>query len=87
MRSRNVPEWRPRTFDPLEHSFNPLADLDYRKAYDVLDVFDALFMRDETTLTMGLAADGMSVRDRAREDKNTVYRVPKQPASRQLTLV
>jgi hypothetical protein len=53
----DVPAWRrPRIFDPLDSSFNPLADLDYRKSCDIVDIFDALFARGETTLTkdMGL---------------------------------
>lgn len=54
---RDIPEWRrPRTFDPLLNSFNPLAHLDYKKACTIVDIFDALFSRGETTLTkeMGL---------------------------------
>lgn len=50
---RDVPEWRhPRTFDPFLNSFNPLADLDYRKSCDIVDIFDALFDKaGATTLT------------------------------------
>jgi hypothetical protein len=40
-----------KVFDPLEHSFNPLAEMDYRKACDVVDIFDALFDRGNSTLT------------------------------------
>jgi hypothetical protein len=56
-REWTIPAWRrPRVFDPRTCSFNPLADLDYRKRCDIVDVFDVLFSRGETTLTkdMGL---------------------------------
>jgi hypothetical protein len=55
---QDIPEWRhPRIFDPLlDNSFNPLADLDYLKKCTIVDIFDALFPRGDTTLTkeMGL---------------------------------
>ena len=29
----DIPDWkRPKIFDPLKHGFNPLKDIDYRKA-------------------------------------------------------
>jgi hypothetical protein len=49
---RDVKEWRrPRIFDPLKHSFNPLKDIDYRKACDLVAVFEAVFPAGAGTLT------------------------------------
>ena len=49
---RDVKEWRrPRVFDPLEHCFNPLKDIDYRKACDLVAVFEAVFPAGQGTLT------------------------------------
>jgi hypothetical protein len=31
---------RARVFDPTVHSFNPLQHLDYRKANELVDIFD-----------------------------------------------
>jgi hypothetical protein len=57
----DIPAWRrPRTFDPLVNSFNPLEDLDYRKACTVVDIFDAIFSRGETTLTKDMGLDFIS---------------------------
>jgi len=38
-------------FDVSKHSFNPLADLDYRKAREFVSVLDAVFPEGENTLT------------------------------------
>jgi hypothetical protein len=55
---RAIPEWRrPRLFDPLEHSFNPLADLNYKKRCAIVDIFDALFSRGDSTLTKDTGLD------------------------------
>lgn len=40
-----------RYFDPRIHSFNPLKGIDYRKACDIVDVFEALFCVTNGTLT------------------------------------
>lgn len=53
-----VPKFKQaRIFDPLKHSFNPFADLDYRKACIIVDIFDALFTRGESTLTKDTGLD------------------------------
>lgn len=50
---RAVPGWRrPRTFDPLKHSFNPLKDLDYRRAREIADVLYTISPQGENTLTV-----------------------------------
>lgn len=41
-----------RVFDPLKHSFNPLRDLDYRKAREVSEVLYTLYPQGENTLTV-----------------------------------
>lgn len=51
---------RARVFDPTKHSFNPLSDIDYRKASDIVDVFDALFSRGDGTLTKDTGLDFIS---------------------------
>lgn len=48
---------RSRVFDPTKHSFNPLKDIDYRKATGIVDIFDALFSRGDTTLTKDTGLD------------------------------
>jgi hypothetical protein len=36
--ARKAPEWRrPRIFDPLKHSFNPLKGIDYKKVREIAD--------------------------------------------------
>ena len=52
---RDIP--RARVFDPTIHSFNPLKDLDYRRACDFLDTLDALFSRGDSTLTKDTGLD------------------------------
>src|ERR1700690_1747043 len=52
---RDIP--RARVFDPKLHNFNPLKDLDYRKACDFLDTLDILFSRGESTLTKDTGLD------------------------------
>lgn len=48
----HVPEWRrPKTFDPTKHHFNLLDNLDYRKSCEIVNIFDAVFSRGESTLT------------------------------------
>lgn len=42
---------RARVFDPTIHTVNPLQHLDYRKICDLIEVFDALFPRGDSTLT------------------------------------
>jgi hypothetical protein len=50
---RPVPEWRrPRTFDPRKHSFNPLKDLDYKRAREIADVLYTISPQGENTLTV-----------------------------------
>ena len=46
-----------RIFDPLKHSFNPLADLNYRRGCTVVEIFDALFGRGDSTLTKDTGLD------------------------------
>jgi hypothetical protein len=48
---------RARIFDPTIHSFNPLQDLNYRKASEIIDIFDALFSRGDSTLTKDTGLD------------------------------
>lgn len=38
-------------FDPAKHSFNPLKDIDYRKAREFVNVLDAIFPEGADTLT------------------------------------
>jgi hypothetical protein len=45
------PKWRGKKFDPLKHSFNPLAGLDYRKACELVDIIGAMFPGGDETLT------------------------------------
>lgn len=46
-----------KVFDPMKHSFNPLEKLNYRKSCDLIDTFDALFTRGESTLTKDTGLD------------------------------
>lgn len=46
-----------RIFDPTQHSFNPLHNIDYRKATGIVDIFDALFSRGDSTLTKDTGLD------------------------------
>jgi hypothetical protein len=48
---------RARRFDPTIHSFNPLQQLTYRKANELVDIFDALFARGDSTLTKDTGLD------------------------------
>jgi hypothetical protein len=49
---RDVPDWRrPRIFDPLKHSFDPLKGIDYRKAVALVDAIMAVMPGGENTLT------------------------------------
>jgi hypothetical protein len=43
---------RPLYFDPLKHSFNPLKNLDYRKAREIADILYTVTPQGENTLTM-----------------------------------
>jgi hypothetical protein len=53
-----VPKFpKARIFDPTAHSFNPLARLDYRKASIIVEIFDALFDRGNSTLTKDTGLD------------------------------
>ena len=46
-------DWkRPIYFDPLKHSFNPLQNLDYRKARLLADIFYTISPQGENTLTV-----------------------------------
>jgi hypothetical protein len=42
---------RHRVFDVAKHSFNPLKDMDYRRAREFVGVLDAVFPEGESTLT------------------------------------
>lgn len=47
-----IPERKKVTiFDPEAHSFNPLKDIDYRKACEFVNVLDAIFPEGADTLT------------------------------------
>lgn len=46
-----------KVFDPHTHSFNPLSEMTYRKACDIVDIFDALFPRGDGTLTKDTGLD------------------------------
>lgn len=53
-----LPDWRrPILFDPLEHSFNPLKDRTYRTSCEIVEIFDALFSRGDSTLTKDTGLD------------------------------
>jgi hypothetical protein len=43
---REIP--RAPTFDPLKHCFNPLADIDYKKAREIVDVAYTISPQGET---------------------------------------
>lgn len=43
---------RSRVFDPLKHSFNPLRDIDYKKARELADVLYTVYPQGENTLTV-----------------------------------
>src|SRR6195952_3741320 len=43
---------RARIFDPTKHSFNPLKDIDYRKARALADVLYTAYPQGENTLTV-----------------------------------
>lgn len=45
----HIPHWkRPKIFDPLKHGFNPLKDIDYRKAREIADVCIRSTPREKT---------------------------------------
>lgn len=46
-----------RLFDPFEHQFNPLRKLDYLKECTIVEIFDALFDPESTTLTKSSGLD------------------------------
>jgi len=51
--TRDVPEWRrPKLFDPLKHSFNPLEGLDYKRARELAEVLYTISPQGENTLTV-----------------------------------
>ena len=41
-----------KIFDPLKHGFNPLKDIDYRKAREIADVLYTVYPQGENTLTV-----------------------------------
>src|SRR5258707_2786183 len=43
---------RARIFDPAKHSFNPLKDIDYRKARALAEVLYTITPQGENTLTV-----------------------------------
>jgi hypothetical protein len=43
---------RARIFDPAKHCFNPLKDIDYRKAREIADVLYTISPQGENTLTV-----------------------------------
>lgn len=43
---------RARVFDPLKHSFNPLKNIDYRKAREIADILYTVSPQGENTLTV-----------------------------------
>jgi hypothetical protein len=47
---RHLP--RARVFDPLKHSFNPLKDIDYRKARQLAEIFYTAYPQGDNTLTV-----------------------------------
>lgn len=49
-----------RVFDVGKHCFNPLKEIDYRGACDVVALFDAVFDRGDTTLTKDTGLDFIS---------------------------
>lgn len=46
-----------RIFDPLKNHFNPLKNLNYRKSCEIVEIFDALFTRGDSTLTKDTGLD------------------------------
>lgn len=48
-----LPGWRrPKVFDPVKHSFNPLKGIDYKKARELADVLYTVNPQGENTLTV-----------------------------------
>src|SRR5271156_3853354 len=47
---RDVP--RARMFDPTRHSFNPLKDIDHRKARQLAEIFYTAYPQGDNTLTV-----------------------------------
>ena len=43
---------RARVFDPHKHCFNPLKDIDYKKAREIADVLYTIAPQGENTLTV-----------------------------------
>jgi hypothetical protein len=43
---------RARLFDPLKHSFNPLHDIEYKRARELAEVLYTLSPQGENTLTV-----------------------------------
>lgn len=41
-----------RIFDPLKHSFNPLKNIEYKKAREIADILYTVFPQGENTLTV-----------------------------------
>jgi len=49
----DIPDWkRPKIFDPFKHGYNPLKDIDYRKAREIADVLYTIYPQGENTLTV-----------------------------------
>jgi hypothetical protein len=47
---RDIP--RSRIFDPLKHCFNPLKNIEYKKARELAELLYTLFPQGENTLTV-----------------------------------
>jgi hypothetical protein len=49
----NLPEWRrPSIFDLLKHGFNPLENIEYKKARELAEVLYTISPQGEHTLTV-----------------------------------
>ncbi len=73
---------RARVFDPTIHSFNPLQQLTYRGANELVEIFDALFSRGDSTLTKDTGLDFIAeALDQAPASLDTLIPVPDRKSS------
>jgi hypothetical protein len=47
---RDIP--RSRVFDPMKHCFNPLKDIDYKRARELAELFYTISLQGDNTLTV-----------------------------------
>jgi hypothetical protein len=57
----DIGDWRrPKVFDSLKHSFNPLNRIDYKKARELTEILYAFSPQGENTLTVRNGRRGAS---------------------------